>query len=96
MKQPTSSIPGVTPSVTALATAATSAAPPPGGSRALSQKPGRGVVPGVRPRQHNSGASAPELRITKAGDAYLRRLLVGIAHHILGPFGKIRTCGAGG
>jgi transposase len=42
---------------------------------------------GLRPRQRNSGASHPQLRITKAGDALLRRLLVGAAHYILGPFG---------
>lgn len=42
---------------------------------------------GLRPRQHDSGASAPALRITKTGDALLRRLLVGSAHYILGPFG---------
>lgn len=42
---------------------------------------------GLRPRQHDSGASAPELRITKTGNAHLRRLLVGSAHYILGPFG---------
>jgi transposase len=42
---------------------------------------------GLRPRQRDSGASAPALRITKTGDAHLRRLLVGSAHYILGPFG---------
>jgi len=42
---------------------------------------------GLRPRQHDSGASAPQLCITKTGDAHLRRLLVGSAHYILGPFG---------
>jgi transposase len=42
---------------------------------------------GLRPKQRDSGASAPALRITKAGDAFLRRLLVGSAHYILGPFG---------
>jgi transposase len=42
---------------------------------------------GLRPKQHDSGASAPALRITKTGDALLRRLLVGSAHYILGPFG---------
>ena len=42
---------------------------------------------GLTPRQDQSGASNPELRITKAGDAYLRRLLVGNAQYILGPFG---------
>ena len=43
---------------------------------------------GLRPRQDESGGSSPELRITKAGDGDLRRLLVQSAHHILGPFGK--------
>jgi transposase len=46
-----------------------------------------GSYPGLRPKQHDSGASAPALRITKTGDALLRRLLVGSAHYILGPFG---------
>lgn len=42
---------------------------------------------GLRPKQRDSGERAPALRITKAGDAFLRRLLVGSAHYILGPFG---------
>jgi transposase len=42
---------------------------------------------GLRPRQRDSGAQRPQLRITKAGDALLRRLLVTAAHYILGPFG---------
>lgn len=42
---------------------------------------------GLRPKQRDSGESAPALRITKRGDAHLRRLLVGSAHYILGPFG---------
>lgn len=42
---------------------------------------------GLRPRQRESGTDAPQLRITKTGDAYLRRLLVGSAHYMLGPFG---------
>jgi transposase len=42
---------------------------------------------GLTPRQHDSGDSTPQLRITKAGDAFVRRLLVGAAHYILGPFG---------
>jgi len=33
------------------------------------------------------GDRSPQLRITKAGDSYLRRMLVSCAHHILGPFG---------
>lgn len=42
---------------------------------------------GLRPKQRQSGASDPQLGITKAGDVMLRRLLVGSAHYILGPFG---------
>src|SRR5919109_3884310 len=42
---------------------------------------------GLRPKQRDSGERAPALRISKAGDAFLRRLLVGSAHYILGPFG---------
>jgi transposase len=43
---------------------------------------------GLRPRQRSSGRGDPELRITKAGDAMLRRHLVQSAQYILGPFGK--------
>lgn len=43
---------------------------------------------GLRPKRSESGDSAPELRITKAGDVMLRSLLVQSAHYILGPFGK--------
>jgi transposase len=42
---------------------------------------------GLRPKQNQSGESCPELRITKAGDHYIRRLLVGSAQYILGRFG---------
>ncbi len=42
---------------------------------------------GLRPRQADSGRRTPQLRITKAGDPLLRRLLVGSAHYLLGPFG---------
>jgi len=42
---------------------------------------------GLRPRQRASGAQDRQLRITKAGDTDLRRLLVGCAHYTLGPFG---------
>jgi transposase len=42
---------------------------------------------GLRPRQRQSGERDPQLGITKAGDVELRRLLVGSAHYILGPFG---------
>jgi transposase len=43
---------------------------------------------GLRPKQDKSGESDPQLRITKAGNTFLRRLLVGSAHYILGPFGQ--------
>jgi transposase len=42
---------------------------------------------GLRPGKDKSGAQDPELRITKGGDQLLRRLLVGSAQYILGPFG---------
>lgn len=40
---------------------------------------------GLRPRQSESGASAPQLGISKAGNNHLRRLLVQGAQYILGP-----------
>jgi transposase len=43
---------------------------------------------GLTRRRHQTGGDDPELRITKAGDGMLRRLLVQCAHHILGPLGK--------
>ncbi|MFD2303643.1 transposase, partial [Roseibacillus ishigakijimensis] len=43
---------------------------------------------GLVPRRDQSGDCDKQLRITKAGDSYLRRLLVGSAQYILGPFGK--------
>ena len=42
---------------------------------------------GLRPRQRDSGESQPQLRITKAGDRYLRSLLIQGAQYILGKFG---------
>jgi transposase len=42
---------------------------------------------GLRPRRHQSGDSDLQMRITKAGDRALRRLLVQSSHYILGPFG---------
>jgi len=46
-----------------------------------------GAYFGLRPRRRESGNSRPQLRINKEGDAYVRKLLVQCAHHILGPFG---------
>lgn len=43
---------------------------------------------GLRPRRDQSGSHDPQLGITKAGNTYLRTLLVECANHILGPFGK--------
>ena len=42
-----------------------------------------GCYVGLRPKQSDSGASQPPLRITKEGDGYLRKLLVQGAHCIL-------------
>jgi len=46
-----------------------------------------GAFVGLVPRRDQSGTSDKQLRITKCGNQYLRRLLVGCAQHILGPFG---------
>jgi len=40
-----------------------------------------------RPRRDESSTATPQLRISKAGDALGRRLLVSAAQYILGPFG---------
>jgi transposase len=52
-------------------------------------KKGRSVgsYVGLVPRQDESGESKPELPITKHGDGFLRRLLVGSSQYILGPYG---------
>ena len=46
-----------------------------------------GAYFGLRPRRDDSGEKEAQLRITKAGNGFLRRLLIGAAHYILGPFG---------
>jgi transposase len=51
---------------------------------------------GLTPGRRQSGASDPEMHITKAGDAFLRKLLIQASHYILGPFGEpsdLRTWG---
>jgi transposase len=51
---------------------------------------------GLVPKRDQSGQMDRELRISCKGDAYLRRLLVGCAQYILGPFGPecdLRTRG---
>lgn len=42
-----------------------------------------GCYLGLRPKRSSSGQSEPQLRITKEGDSYLRKLLVQGAHYIL-------------
>jgi transposase len=59
---------------------------------------------GLVPRQEDSGESQPQLGISKAGDTMVRKLLVGSAQYILGPFGPdtdlrrygLRICERGG
>ena len=59
---------------------------------------------GLVPHQEDSGDIQPQLGISKAGDTMLRRLLVGSAQYILGPFGPdtdlrrygLRLCERGG
>lgn len=46
-----------------------------------------GAYLGLVPKRDQSGGVDKQLRISKAGDAYLRRLLVSAAQYILGPFG---------
>ncbi len=47
-----------------------------------------GAYLGLVPATDQSGDRDPQKRISKEGDEMLRRLLVGSAHYILGPFGK--------
>ena len=51
---------------------------------------------GLVPKRDQSGDADPQGHITKTGDPYLRRLLIGSAQYILGPFGEdchLRTWG---
>jgi transposase len=43
---------------------------------------------GLVPKRRQSGDRDPELHITKAGDGYVRKLLVQCAQYMLGPFGE--------
>lgn len=47
-----------------------------------------GAYLGLVPARGQSGDRDPQRRISKEGDEMLRRLLVGSAHYILGPFGS--------
>lgn len=74
-------VPGVGP-LTALTFVLTLADP-----NRFSQSRKVGAYLGLVPRRRQSGERDPKLSITKAGDPFLRRLLVSAAHYILGPFG---------
>ncbi|HEY2475598.1 MAG TPA: transposase [Candidatus Cybelea sp.] len=55
-----------------------------------------GAYLGLVPRQYDSGDQHSQLPITKAGNKYLRRLLVQSAQYVLGPFGpdcRLRSYG---
>jgi transposase len=43
---------------------------------------------GLTPRRDQSGETDKQLRITKAGSPFLRKLLINSAQYILGPFGE--------
>ena len=47
-----------------------------------------GAYLGLEPAQDQSGDRDPQRHISKEGDEMLRKLLVGSAHYILGPFGS--------
>jgi transposase len=47
-----------------------------------------GCYLGLRPKRSQSGERDPQLGITKAGNAYLRSLLIECANHILRPHGR--------
>ncbi len=47
-----------------------------------------GAYVGLCPKNRQSGEQDRQLGISKAGDPFLRRLLVQSAHYILGPFGE--------
>ena len=48
---------------------------------------GYGAYFGLRPKKQQSGAHDPELRISKTGDPFVRRMLVQAAQYILGHYG---------
>lgn len=63
-----------------------------------------GCYVGLRPKRSSSGESEPQLRITKEGDLYLRKMLVQAAHCVLGRPGPdtdlkrwgLKLCARGG
>jgi transposase len=57
-----------------------------------------GCYIGLRPKSDQSGASDPEMRISKEGDGYVRRLLVQCSHYIMskrGPDTDLKRWGLG-
>jgi transposase len=74
-------VPGVGP-ITALAYVLTIDDP-----RRFKRSRSVGSYLGLRPRKSESGQADPQLRITKAGDGFVRKLLVQAAQWTLGPFG---------
>ena len=46
-----------------------------------------GAYLGLTPKRDQSGQCDKQLRISKAGNPYLRSLLIGCGHYIIGPFG---------
>lgn len=59
-----------------------------GDPRRFSSSRDVGSYVGLTPRHSQSGDYNPELGITKAGDTYLRKLLVQCSHHVLGQWGQ--------
>ena len=52
------------------------------------KRPSAGAYLGLVPARDQSGNRDPQKHISKEGDEMLRRLLVGSAHYLLGPFGS--------
>jgi len=74
-------VPGVGP-LTAVAYVLTMESP-----QRLPNSRAAGAFFGLVPKRKASGDRDPQQRISKQGDPYTRRLLVGSAHYLLGPFG---------
>jgi transposase len=58
-----------------------------GDEKRFSNRRDIGAFFGLVPRQDDSGEHVSQLRISKSGNSYVRRLLVGCAQYILGRFG---------
>src|SRR5258708_32244496 len=62
-----------------------------GGKERFKRSRDVGCYLGLRTRRSQSGDRDPQLGITKAGNIYLRSLLVECANHLLGPHGRDST-----